>query len=136
MTIIAYRDGVMAGDGRMSTKTGDIIFEDDTKVFKAGDYLLGVAGDADACEFLIDSVKKGYAPGKYKCTAMRVDRAGKIEVYEGSGWFPMFKGYGAIGAGDLPALVAMDAGADAVTACKAAIKRNGRCGGKIRTVKW
>ena len=137
MTAIAYRDGVMAGDGRVGDKHGDILSDTDVKVFKTKHYLLGTAGEAQSCQMLIEAVKGGYDPGKLRgINAMRVSKKGAIEIFEGRSWYPLHQTYAAIGVGATVAMAAMDLGFDAVKAVRAACKRNFSCGGKVRKVQW
>lgn len=137
MTVIAYRGGVLAGDGRVCEHQ-TIITDTDQKVFKIGDYLFGYAGPTADGEKLKRSLIKNYDPGVLKKTdGIRVSKPGKkyvIELYENGVWWVLGEEYAAIGSGSADANVAMDFGATAVEACRAAIKRNAACGGKIRTV--
>lgn len=137
MTVIVYKDGVMAGDGRLTDKRGVIVGENDTKVFKTADYLVGVAGEADACQILLEATQNGNNPGKLKGTdGLRVSRFNQIEIYEGLCWFRVNNDYAGIGAGADFAMIACDLGFSAVEACRAAMKRHALCGGRIRKVSF
>lgn len=142
MTVIAYRDGVMAGDGRVTDKAF-IIRDDDRKVFKLKDgSLLGVAGDTVGCtiiksmlEATIKEKKKSLPNIPVKnAEALLVDPKGDIWWFN-RGWEKQPDPYAASGSGWQVAMTAMDFGADAVTAAKAACRRTITCGGKITVVK-
>jgi ATP-dependent protease HslVU (ClpYQ) peptidase subunit len=127
----------MAGDGRMTAgKSGVILSDNDIKVFHAGDYLLGVAGDASGSEMLIAATITGHNPGRLKGTiGLRADKKGRLEVYEDS-WFSLNEKFASIGSGSDFALAGMDQGMDALKAVRYAIKRNAYCGGRVRSVKF
>lgn len=134
MTVIAYRDGVMAGDGRVALgKTGDIITDTDVKVFRIGEYVFGFAGHGANCLKLKAAMETGNNIALKDTYGLRAS-PGLIELYEGSDWYPVTESYMAIGIGEVAAMTAMDMGASALEAVKAAFKRNCLCGGKITKV--
>ena len=139
MTIIAYRDGVMAAD--MQASKGDSKMGTVRKIGRntAGD-LAGVAGDAArAAAFLrwFEKGEEGPQPtliwekdGGSFDRALIVRKAGEpYEIYEPSGMFLMYAAYTAIGSGTPEAMGAMHHGATAEEAVAAAIAHDVHCGG-------
>lgn len=59
MTTIAFSNGVMAGDGRLSTDEGSILTDTYVKVRDCGKYIVGLTGSA-AC---FEKVYKWFASG-------------------------------------------------------------------------
>lgn len=58
MTTVFYKDGVMYSDGRISCD-GSILTDEQPKVTKWGDWLIGVAGNA---EFVLEVVNTKFKP--------------------------------------------------------------------------
>lgn len=147
MTVIAYRDGVMAADGRVTSK--DFILRDnDKKVFKLKDgSLLGMAGSVVGCVIIQREVERAVKDGKKakvlslpsinvkNAEALLVGPGGEIWFFSSREWERIPEPYTAIGAGYLVAMTALDYGASAEEACKYVCKRVSSCGGKIRVVK-
>jgi len=142
MTTIAYRDGVMAGDGR-ETLHGEqqspmVIREDVVKVFKLKDgVILGVCGTSEHAEQLRRSLsrKRSATPELDDCQAIMVGPDRVIYVYEGAVWVRQNAAYYAIGTGALMAFAAMDADATARKAVEIGIKRDPFSGGNITEVE-
>jgi ATP-dependent protease HslVU (ClpYQ) peptidase subunit len=135
LTTIAYRDGVLAGDGRVSA--GDtIVASSKKKVYRLKDgSLLGSAGSQEDGERLRIALEKGDAAPKLpNCFALRISTESGIWYYEGSAWVHVNEPYTAIGSGSAHALTAMDCGLPAVEAVRMAIKRDPLSGGRVRTV--
>lgn len=143
MTTIAYRDGVLAGDSlyiRGGWKMGTTF----CKVFKTPDgRLLGLCGDAAHAMKLVEWLK---LPPKDRCderpaldkdagTVVEVLRSGKARFYEHNHFHDNRERYWSVGSGSVAALVAMDMGANATRAVKAAIRRDDSSGGPVRSVK-
>lgn len=141
MTTIAYRDGVLAGDSRVSC--GDMVV--DNKAVKVhrirGNRLLGWAGKVEDAERLKLALrKKETPPANLDVDAIMVhmvNGAPMIQLFEGNLWVTQ-KGqpYYAIGSGAPYALGAMDAGATAQEAASIGSKRDVASGGKIRSVRF
>ena len=149
MTTIAYRGGVMAGDGReTSCEKGEstfVIRDDCVKVFRLPDGRLfgGSRTSEDIARLhdaLLESCKAGAndrwpSPKLEDINAICVDTDGAIRVYEGRRWELVELPYYAVGSGARAALPAMDAGADAVGAVLIGTKRDPFSGGKITELK-
>jgi 20S proteasome alpha/beta subunit len=143
MTVVAYRDGIMAGDGRVCS--GSIIEEDGArKVFRLPDgTLVGVSGKWARCQAFVRIMTKASEAEKKKLPsdvikgidALVVDPKGKtIWYYESGAWLKVKTPYTCIGSGYVSALAAMDAGATAEEAVRIACKRHVHCGGRVSTV--
>lgn len=142
MTTIAYRAGVMVGDGR-ETVIGDgespVILRDNTvKVVKLPDgSLFGGAHSSEDISRLQKALTSNEPlPELDDIAGLRIDPKGRMWLYEGRVWQPL-RGleYFAIGSGSVFALAAMDAGVSALDAVKIAVKRDPYSGGKVTIVK-
>jgi len=146
MTTVAYRDGVLASDGRLSI--GKEWVENDTarKLYPLADgSVVGIAGNSYQWTELVKRLKKLAKSEEKKlpnskdfsrCEALLV--CPNKDIYYlgmGSGWSKLKNRPTAIGSGWQFAMCAMDAGADAATACRIAIKRDMYSGGKVKTIK-
>lgn len=138
MTVIAYRDGVMAAD-TLATQGGQRIGYC-TKIVRNGrGDLAGAAGNstyADAFSSWFAKGEKGKGPeadaGSDYCDRGLIVRAnGAIEFYEKDGRFSIIAPYVAMGSGRSEALAAMFNGASAEQAVKTAIALDVGCGGDI-----
>lgn len=136
MTTIAWRDGVLAGDGRITIEN-DIVTDTQRKVSVIGGYLFGWCGTVEQAEIMrrhLVKDKKGL-PKLEGITCILVEPNGTPHIYEGNIWNKISrKQYHAIGSGAVCALSAMDAGASAKEAVKIAIKRNVSTGGRVTSV--
>jgi ATP-dependent protease HslVU (ClpYQ) peptidase subunit len=143
LTIVAYKDGVMASDGRISA--GQSI-ESDTarKVHKLADgSLFGSAGNWASCVSMLKLLKKSLKDKKElpavvmrKLDALFVTPEKVLWYYDRGTWVKWdVVPYAAIGSGADTANGAMDAGASAREAVAITCKRNVFCGGTIRTVE-
>jgi ATP-dependent protease HslVU (ClpYQ) peptidase subunit len=137
MTTIAYRDGVIAFDSRITE--GDLIISDNyLKCYTDGSYRVFFAGDVILAPLLIELVKEEIpAPASGELEA--IVWTGNVLLWAGleEGHFyriplPVSSSF-AIGSGKAHAYTAMDMGADAVTAVKMAGKRDKNTGGVINT---
>lgn len=143
MTTIAYRAGVLAGDGRetfIEDGESPMINRDDcVKVFRLPDgRLFGASRTSEDIERMYRKLIKGDEWPKIKegdINAMIIDTNGKIWSCEGRLWIPVEAEYYAVGSGSRVALPAMDAGADAKKAVEIACKRDPFSGGKITILK-
>lgn len=142
MTCIAYKDGIVAVDSRMSDGNGGIAFDDCDKSRTQGGVKFFFAGDAaDVEEFL-----EYYTTGQRRdCNPLNLEALiaedGQVFVAgvneDGILWrFAVPKGeYTALGHGTPHAITAMDLGCSAKEAVRMAAKRDTTVGGRIRTHK-
>lgn len=143
MTTIAYRAGVLAGDGRETYieegESAMVNRDNCVKVHRLPDgRLFGAAKTSEDIERLY---RKLVAGDKFPTihlddvNAMVIDLKGRIWGFEGRLWIPIDAPYYAVGSGSRYALPAMDAGADAVKAVKIGCKRDPFSGGKITVLR-
>lgn len=162
MTTIAFRDGVMVSDSKMSGN--DVFVGEFKKVFKLVleqelswverlvfrkepeqlEYLIGAAGNVEditdyiACLFYGEPRTKG----EFDCSLMAVEEDGKggyiIRKYEGGSMkgFEVKAKYSSIGSGFEIALGAMYQGATAEEAVQAAMYHDNMSGGEIHKVSF
>jgi ATP-dependent protease HslVU (ClpYQ) peptidase subunit len=136
MTTVAYRDGVLAADSRVTV--GDMVLTDKaTKVHRLRDgHLFGWSGNAEDAVRLKQALQKRVTPPPdLDLSAILISPEGEIRVFEGNIWVTVKSPYYAVGTGANGALCAMDAGADAKTAALIGSKRDTSSGGKIKCVK-
>lgn len=146
MTVIAYRNGLLASDSLVGDHDGNK-YGACSKVKKVKGWLLGAAGDFDATEAFMqkfdpENIKRKlftafYTGGLHveEFEAIAVSPSGKIYEVSAIGVFGQIKAeYYAIGCGALIAFGAMAHGAGARGAVKAAIKHSVGCGGRIQYV--
>ena len=141
MTTIAYKDGVIAYDSRVSADTLIISDTANKRVHVNGvDFFF--VGAVHGQERLLKSYfLKDYTPSKSpNCAAMVVDEGELfiVQVNKEKGMFrtPLDPSIPhAMGSGEDHALTAMDMGASAAEAVKMAAKRDMCTGGKVRTFK-
>lgn len=154
MTTIAYRDGIMAAEGKMTL--GDMVIKLDTeKVFWVNNHLVGVCGRARAINTFVSWLQKqtdyhivnsevgdlvdlippvleddeGY-------TALVVTPSRQVLMYEGN--TPIDMGIDvpmSVGSGSCFALAAMKAGVSAEEAVKVACELDVYSGGEITVVQ-
>lgn len=142
MTTIAYKDGVLAADTRVTI--GDVIDPSEhKKVFRLKNgALVGLGGDTGAAMSFLKQLKAdpddfdniAVDRGK-ELNAIYVKPNGKVFERDNNGWAPITSGYAATGSGYVPALVAMRMGASAKEAVKIAMEFDKNTGGKVRSVK-
>lgn len=144
MTIIVYRDGVMAADGRVTSKAH--IFEDDNKKIerlKDGS-LIGTSGNVSDGLRLLDKMKELVKAGDRTLPDVAFKGVGAIFVtasgkyayqYEDCTWDATKRPYYYIGSGSYAAHIALEMGATAVEAVRMACSKNVYCGGRIRVLK-
>jgi hypothetical protein len=137
VTIIVYRDGVLAADSQ--TTYGNVSYNDSRKVLKSNGHLYGSSGVASECASFMKWAKTQNGPIPYmrKGNGLAITPAGKIMlVGQGSNEFrEIYSDYYCIGNGEDVALGALYMGATAIEAVKAAIEHNIYCGGKVLSVK-
>jgi len=153
VTVICWRNGVLASDGRV-TEENAIFSNRHQKIFrlKSGG-LIASAGDAggeDLVEFL-NKLKKPLPSHKqltsleFEFTALWIKPDGQVWVLEAArdketqkytaGIFDIKDPYIAIGSGAAWAMGAMERGASAEQGVKTAIRFDNNCGGTIQKVK-
>lgn len=136
MTTIAYRDGILAADGR--TTMGETIFTDHTKkIIRLSDgALFALCGEVAYVQPMLDALEDDdvdLPEAKGEFTAVVVEKDGKLRVYEGmGGWINVDAPYAAFGSGDEYALGAMDMGASAEEAVRISCGRDLGTGGDIQ----
>jgi 20S proteasome alpha/beta subunit len=140
MTTIAYKDGILAGDTRLSGEKGMIWHDKERKVFRLPDgSLFGASGDQEGGEILLAALRKGKLltklPDKAEIAAIRVTADGVLFVFEGAAWMKWPEPFAAIGSGKRCALTALRLGFTAVVAVKQGIAGDCYSGGKVQTVK-
>ena len=144
MTTIAYKCGVLAGDG-LSLQDG--VAEDYSfpKVFQIRDgRLVGVSGTYARClavkRWLEERGDLDHPPNQPKMedddgSVIVVQADGTVRVYELDGWFDYSPQMAAWGSGAKAALGAMHAGATAVEAVEIAAKIDPFTGGEVISVR-
>lgn len=150
MTIIVFRSGIMASDGRVS-EDSSIFTNRHQKIhrLKSGG-LVGVAGDADTTDLvnLLNSLRKPLPTHKQLCSleyefdAIYVKPDKTVWVLQSgrdkdtqkyvAGIFEIKEPFVAVGSGKELAIGALDRGATAEQAVKTAIKFDTSCGGPIQ----
>lgn len=142
MTTVAFRDGVLAADTIMTS--GGVLSGEICKIVRRVDGdMAGGAGDAAflvAFQEWFMSGESGPLP-ELKEGDNWIDRGaifrrdGRIDVFEPRGKFQVMARYYAMGSGKEAALGAMYAGADAVTAVRAAIEHDPHTGGRVTVLR-
>ncbi|MBW7970970.1 hypothetical protein [Bradyrhizobium sp. BR 10289] len=138
MTTLAYRDGELATDSRVTS--GDMIVSDRRrKVHRLRDgSVVAWSGSVQQAELLLRamrSVKNPKHPKLDEISALHLRVDGTLWEYEGEAWVKQDPGYYATGSGSPYAFAAMDAGASAKDAVRIAIKRDANSGGKVQSLK-
>jgi hypothetical protein len=146
MTTIAYRAGVIAGDGRetyIEEGESSMVARDDcVKVHRLPDgRLFGAAKTSEDINTLHRALIRSCRwwhfwnrwpePRLDDINAMVIDTDGTIWSYEGSRWERIEEEYFAVGSGARAAFPALDAGASALKAVEIGVKRDPFSGGLI-----
>jgi hypothetical protein len=139
MTAIAYSPGVMAAD-TLCTSSGSQFHS--PKIIKHQGYLLGAAGDvlplADLVRWYFSALGDPTRSkiGSFDFDLMVVTPKGKIELWDQRGICePIPHKFWAVGCGAQCCLGAMEAGAKAPEAVRAAIKWTESVGGRVTVRK-
>lgn len=140
MTTVAYRDGILAADSRVTVK--DVIDSDnDKKIYRLRDgSVYGMSGDyvggLKLLSHLKFAVKQKHlvlpTPQVKGVKAILISPEKVLWYFEQGLWEKLKHPYYAVGSGGKFATAAMDAGADAITAVKIGIKRDVYSGGRVR----
>jgi 20S proteasome alpha/beta subunit len=136
MTTIAYRDGELAADSRVTD--GDMIVSDARKkVHRLKDgSVVAWSGSVQDAERLLRAMRKSApTPQLEEISALHLRTDGSLWEYEGEAWVKQDPGYFATGSGSPYAFAAMDAGASAKEAVRIAIKRDAGSGGRVQSLK-
>lgn len=136
MTTLAYRDGELATDSRVTA--GDMIVSDRRKkVHRLRDgSIVAWSGSVQQAELLLRAMrKKSSQPSLTEISALHLKTDGSLWEYEGEAWVKQDPGYYATGSGSPYAFAAMDAGATAKDAIRIAIKRDANSGGRVQSLK-
>ena len=141
MTTIAYKDGIIAYDSRV-TRSWMIVDDNEEKMEIVKGHYFFYTGETDAHEQLKACYFGGKAKSQVKCNAMVYDSNKKtikiIGVDDDTGliWATPIhqRSCEATGSGEKHAFTAMDMGASAYEAVNITMKRDLCTGGKIRTV--
>lgn len=153
MTTIAYKDGFMAADSKVTANGAHV-----TRLFKihrlSSGALLGVCGDADCRDVvaLLDKCKSSRSlPSREALAKTKTDFGGILVLRNGDvydvdighdedvkDWFggivPIKEGYHSVGSGSEFALGAMAAGVNAAQAVRVACKYDVNSGEPVRVV--
>jgi ATP-dependent protease HslVU (ClpYQ) peptidase subunit len=140
VTTIAYRDGVLASDSRL-TSEDNVITDKCIKLWRLPDgTLYSFAGDNDVGLAMLRNLKKGIdekvgVPDDGDFTAVRIIPKGRIYINEGNVWYRWPENHIAIGSGGKYAAVALRCGATAVYAVKQGIKSDVHSGGRVQQLR-
>lgn len=141
MTTITARDGVMAGDSRITdgddNDTGFVVSGSERKIFRLRDgRLFGGSGDSEEIDILKLSLKKNhFTPHLSHVNGIVIFPDKTTFLYQGKLWTKIREPFYAIGSGAGYAMAAMYAGADAIEACKIGAMMDPFSGGRIRHLK-
>lgn len=142
MTIIAYRDGVLAADRRIVTEKAVTIVGDMVKIGRAKGGRWAIAGDHGCAQELLNwfsAGRVGPQPYHEDADGMLIwlpDSLSNPEMFtEGRWWRDPDAEFWAWGSGRDFALGAMGAGATAEEACKVAMMFDPCCGGTVDVLR-
>lgn len=150
MTIIAYKDGILASDSQIYTDhvLGEI---DKIRKFELNGKIIlaGASGNTDKCTLFMNWLEKGMAipaPNLKKIDEENDFSAFFISEFKVNYHFTVFENgcipciikapFYAIGCGEKLAIGAMEMGASAIQAVKVAIKYNPYCSGAIYNLQF
>ena len=145
MTTVAYKDGIMAFDSRVTSDYSHIGYM--TKGRKTSKFLVSTCGSVEEGEMFMDWIAGGGITADRKLfgldkdldnfIGMCVNKSGKVFIYESKLYpFVIDAPFHAIGSGADFAIGAMAAGKSATDAVKIAAKFDLATGGAIRTISW
>lgn len=140
MTIIAYKNEIIAGDSKASLD--DLYFFDFKKTVKSSDGTIGGACGSiywinNFIDWILSGRKKHWTDFNERCSALFITTDRQVHCIDSSGIMPiiMVNNCISIGSGREIALGAMDAGASAEEAVKITMKRDAYCDGFISIEK-
>jgi ATP-dependent protease HslVU (ClpYQ) peptidase subunit len=134
MTVIAYRDGVVAAD-TMAVIDNYVKLSDEIKIAKRNGHLFGMSGDdcpkmEEVVRWFFQKNKKPLRGFKFEC--MVITPAGIIQQWDQRARYETLNlPFYAVGSGKEYAIGAMEVGATAQQAVEAAIKWCPTVGGKV-----
>lgn len=139
MTTIVYRDGVLAGDTRITIEE-EIQPGHCRKVFKLKDgSLFASSGDYEGGERLLEAIKKKLPTPICKsggeAFGLHIKPNGAVWYYEGTRWSRCHNPFYSIGSGRAYAFGALHMGATAAEAVSVAMKCDMYSGGRVQTVR-
>lgn len=141
MTTVAYRNGVIASESRV-TQDDMIVPSHQPKIFRLPDgTLFGWCGTLcialQMLQYMLDDDAKECPTWRDNTEVIHIDEKGRVRTYEGIAgvWIPARAPYVAIGSGSPYAYGAMAAGADAIAAVKIAKKFDTSSGGPVRSLR-
>ncbi len=141
MTVIAYRDGVLAADSGVYTSGSALFAGTRTKVVKCPDGALcgatGISGDcADFTAWCAAGRFGSFAKLDDGFLGVLIQPDGEVRFYnDRAQWYGVEAPFVAIGIGDAVATGAMHMGATAIQAVEAAITWSVWCGGPVQSVR-
>ena len=138
MTTIAYRDGILASDSRLTFKS-NVTTDKCKKIWRLSDgTLFGASGDNEGGLALLKALKDGREIGPKsdrEFCGVRIIPKGRIYTTEGLVWARWPEPFIAIGSGGKYARAAMLAGASAVEAVRIGIASDVYSGGRVQTLR-
>ena len=143
MTVIAYRDGIIAADSRSTTtgkESGIRFFDSSVKLFRKPGCIIATAGSSSPGIVFV----RWYGEGLKKHKAMKNDHDWTCLVLDKDGLWewdsslepePILEPFYAIGTGCKAALGAMHMHATAIEAVQIACLIDPNCGGLVQSMK-
>jgi len=141
MTVIVFRDGILASDSLSSTYDEVGVFGVVKLMESSNGWVFGFTGPTAACYKAQQLYKKVFDHTKNpndnkkdetgKISGLAVSWKNEVLMLGDEGWYPIKSEYCAIGSGSSHAVGALAAGASATQAVEIAIKHNPYCGGEI-----
>lgn len=139
MTVVAYKNGVLAADTLVSDDT--LVYGHTIKIKRVRHgWLVGGCGNIATLQQFLQKWSAGVAIPAFDTdddsfSGVALNPRGYFLTYEKEGVIKLDLDIFAIGSGGQVALGAMHAGATAEEAVKVAIKLIGNCGGNVTTLK-
>lgn len=150
MSVVAYKDGILAADTRMTW--GNNYQDGISKIFRSQEYLVGVCGKFDAAltymEWIAEAEKKHTTPNLFhraeppeienpdQTSVTLINKDGMIWTLVSNKVVGSGNTVEADGSGSGYAYGAMDRGATAIEAAQTAIKYDSGCGGEVIGVSF
>lgn len=145
MTTVAYRAGFMAADSLL-VDNGFKVGQVRKVVVREDGAACGAGGDAGPCREFLDAFLRAdhqhpnetvwpALDAEMECVGLIVMPDAGVWMVEGGVAYPVYGEYHAIGSGAPIALAAMDQGASAAQAVRAAIRRDLYTGGEVHIVE-
>ena len=138
MTVIAYRDGIMAADSQVTDTGADMVYGEIDKIVSINGWMAGAAQSVIHTQQFFRWLRGSKTEPDWESLHGLVVRPdGRVFEFDHAKTpFEMRYQHGvAIGSGNRFAVAAMMAGADAVRAVEIAIALDSGCGGPITTLQ-